>query len=78
MCVRTFDFSIFRSLVDVVMADPPWDIHMDLPYGTMTDEEMRSLRVTCEARASASLNTAGVALPQSPSLLFRTLRRRWI
>lgn len=27
----------------VIMADPPWDIHMDLPYGTMTDNEMRKL-----------------------------------
>lgn len=43
--IRTFDFSIFKPFVDVVMADPPWDIHMDLPYGTMTDDEMRSLRV---------------------------------
>ncbi|CBZ55785.1 putative N6-adenosine-methyltransferase 70 kDa subunit [Neospora caninum Liverpool] len=43
--IRTFDFSIFRKLIRVVMADPPWDIHMDLPYGTMTDQEMRSLRV---------------------------------
>ena len=24
----------------VIMADPPWDIHMDLPYGTMMDSEM--------------------------------------
>ena len=29
----------------VVMADPPWDIHMELPYGTMSDEEMRKLDV---------------------------------
>lgn len=25
--------------------DPPWDIHMDLPYGTMKDDEMRALPV---------------------------------
>lgn len=25
------------------MADPPWDIHMSLPYGTMTDDELRRL-----------------------------------
>ena len=25
------------------MADPPWDIHMDLPYGTMMDSEMLKL-----------------------------------
>ena len=29
----------------VVMADPPWDIHMELPYGTMSDDEMRKLPV---------------------------------
>jgi N6-adenosine-specific RNA methylase IME4 len=23
----------------VVMADPPWDINIDLPYGTMSGEE---------------------------------------
>jgi len=25
------------------MADPPWDIHMNLPYGTLKDFEMRQL-----------------------------------
>lgn len=29
----------------VIMADPPWDIHMHLPYGTMSDDEMRELGV---------------------------------
>uniref|UniRef100_A0A670YXQ0 mRNA m(6)A methyltransferase n=1 Tax=Pseudonaja textilis TaxID=8673 RepID=A0A670YXQ0_PSETE len=29
----------------VVMADPPWDIHMELPYGTLMDDEMRPLNV---------------------------------
>lgn len=29
------------------MADPPWDIHMELPYGTMSDEEMRKLNIPC-------------------------------
>lgn len=38
--VRTFDFGVLGQF-DVIMADPPWDIHMDLPYGTMTDDEMR-------------------------------------
>ena len=27
------------------MADPPWDIHMDLPYGTLRDDEMKNLPV---------------------------------
>ncbi|GIX62188.1 methyltransferase MTA70, putative [Babesia caballi] len=43
--VRKLDFSIFNPYVSVVMADPPWDIHMDLPYGTMKDSEMRHLKV---------------------------------
>ena len=29
----------------VIMADPPWDIHMELPYGTMGDDEMRQLQL---------------------------------
>lgn len=43
--LRHFDLSIFNQYVSVVMADPPWDIHMDLPYGTMTDNEMKHLPV---------------------------------
>lgn len=42
---RSLDLGIFKGVVSVVMADPPWDIRMDLPYGTMTDNEMRNLRV---------------------------------
>lgn len=29
----------------VIMADPPWEIHQDLPYGTMQDEEMRQMKI---------------------------------
>lgn len=29
----------------VIMADPPWYIHMTLPYGTMEDDEMRALPI---------------------------------
>ncbi len=29
----------------IVMADPPWDIHVELPYGTLSDDEMRQLGV---------------------------------
>ncbi|RLM79853.1 putative N6-adenosine-methyltransferase MT-A70-like [Panicum miliaceum] len=42
---------VYVSLMDilgqfgVIMADPPWDIHMELPYGTMADDEMRTLNV---------------------------------
>ncbi|CAJ0858099.1 15776_t:CDS:2, partial [Entrophospora sp. SA101] len=30
----------------VIMADPPWDIHMTLPYGTMTDDEMKAMAIS--------------------------------
>ena len=42
--IRYLDFSILGKF-SVIMADPPWDIHMELPYGTMQDDEMRNLRV---------------------------------
>ncbi|CAG9124995.1 unnamed protein product [Plutella xylostella] len=35
----------FLGKFSVIMADPPWDIHMELPYGTMSDDEMRCLGV---------------------------------
>ncbi|OCF37864.1 mRNA methyltransferase [Kwoniella heveanensis BCC8398] len=40
--IRTFDYSLLGQF-QVIVADPPWDIHMSLPYGTMTDDEMRRL-----------------------------------
>ena len=43
--IRSLDLSIFHSLVRAIVLDPPWDIHMELSYGTMTDDEMRSLNV---------------------------------
>ncbi|XP_069489989.1 N6-adenosine-methyltransferase catalytic subunit isoform X2 [Ambystoma mexicanum] len=42
--IRYLDASILGKFA-VVMADPPWDIHMELPYGTLTDEEMRKLQI---------------------------------
>jgi len=42
--VRFFDFTVFGKF-DIVLADPPWDIHMDLPYGTMKDDEMKNLKI---------------------------------
>jgi len=44
--MRKFDMSVLGKFA-VIMADPPWDIHMELPYGTMSDDEMRSLNVPC-------------------------------
>jgi len=43
--LRTFPLNIFTGQISVVMADPPWDIHMELPYGTLTDDEVKNLRV---------------------------------
>ncbi|WVR07473.1 hypothetical protein IAU60_004515 [Kwoniella sp. DSM 27419] len=40
--IRSFDYSVLGQF-QVIIADPPWDIHMSLPYGTMTDDEMRRL-----------------------------------
>ena len=42
--LRTIDMSILGKF-SVIMADPPWDIHMELPYGTMADEEMKKLNI---------------------------------
>lgn len=42
--LREFDFTILGHC-NVIMLDPPWDIHMNLPYGTLKDKEMKSLRV---------------------------------
>lgn len=35
------------SIIIYILLDPPWDIHMELPYGTMSDDEMRKLPVPC-------------------------------
>lgn len=42
--LRYFDMSLLGKF-SVIMADPPWDIHMELPYGTMSDDEMRKLNI---------------------------------
>ncbi|WVQ81921.1 hypothetical protein IAT38_004048 [Cryptococcus sp. DSM 104549] len=42
--LRRFDYSVLGQF-QVIVADPPWDIHMSLPYGTMTDDEMRKLPI---------------------------------
>lgn len=44
--IRELDFSILGKF-DVIMADPPWAIRMDLPYKTMQNEEILNLRVDC-------------------------------
>lgn len=42
--LRHFDYSILSDC-NVLMLDPPWDIHMNLPYGTLKDKEMKNLRI---------------------------------
>nr|VWO97305.1 Zn(2)-C6 fungal-type domain-containing protein [Ganoderma boninense] len=42
--IGIFDYSVLGKF-HVIMADPPWDIHMSLPYGTMTDDEMRAMPI---------------------------------
>ena len=42
--VRSFDMSVLGKF-GVIMTDPPWEIHQDLPYGTMADNEMRKLDI---------------------------------
>ncbi len=42
--IRTFPMKTLGKF-PVIMADPPWDIHMELPYGTMSDDEMRRMDV---------------------------------
>lgn len=40
--VRTFDFNILGKFAAVI-ADPAWNIHMNLPYGTCNDTELLNL-----------------------------------
>lgn len=42
--MRSFNMEVLGKFA-VVMADPPWDIHMELPYGTLSDDEMKNLNV---------------------------------
>ncbi|GAA5821605.1 hypothetical protein JCM11251_000930 [Rhodosporidiobolus azoricus] len=42
--LRTLDVSVLGKY-DVVVADPPWAIHQELPYGTLTDDEMMKMPV---------------------------------
>ncbi|GAB4822881.1 hypothetical protein N2152v2_009927 [Parachlorella kessleri] len=44
--VRTFDMTLLGKF-GVIMTDPPWEIHQDLPYGTMADDETRNLNIGC-------------------------------
>ncbi|GAA5840723.1 hypothetical protein JCM3766R1_000523 [Sporobolomyces carnicolor] len=42
--LRQLDVSVLGKY-DVVVADPPWAIHQELPYGTLTDAEMMEMPV---------------------------------
>ncbi|KAH8915366.1 MT-A70-domain-containing protein [Atractiella rhizophila] len=41
---RTIDPEVMGKF-EIVLADPPWDIHQNLPYGTMTDDDMRAMPI---------------------------------
>ncbi|KAI8612692.1 MT-A70-domain-containing protein [Chytriomyces sp. MP71] len=43
--VRKIDLKRLGGDYSVIMCDPPWDIHMQLPYGTMTDDEMKQMPI---------------------------------
>ncbi|KAK9819653.1 hypothetical protein WJX72_000802 [[Myrmecia] bisecta] len=42
--IRKLDMAVLGKF-GVIMADPPWEIHQDLPYGTMADDEMRNMNL---------------------------------
>jgi len=42
--VRKFDWSKLGKF-SIVMADPPWRIHMEIPYGHMNDEEIKQMNL---------------------------------
>ncbi|KAJ9098199.1 hypothetical protein QFC21_004528 [Naganishia friedmannii] len=44
MDVRDMDAATLGSF-DLILADPPWDIHMTLPYGTLSDDDLRALPI---------------------------------
>ncbi|GHJ85063.1 hypothetical protein NliqN6_1465 [Naganishia liquefaciens] len=44
MDARDMDTAVLGSF-DMILADPPWDIHMTLPYGTLSDDDLRSLPI---------------------------------
>lgn len=45
--VRNFELGpvLGRGLWDVVLLDPPWDIHMSLPYGVLSDAQLLDLQL---------------------------------
>ena len=55
--IRNLDFRTLGEF-NAIIIDPPWDIHMELPYGTMKDEEMRKM------------NICDLASKRGPTLLF--------
>ncbi|KAK2508482.1 hypothetical protein MC885_002123 [Smutsia gigantea] len=60
--IRYLDVSILGKFA-VVMADPPWDIHMELPYGTLTDDEMRRLNIPGHGVGQGVSEPLGMVLP---------------
>jgi mRNA (2'-O-methyladenosine-N6-)-methyltransferase len=64
--VRTFDMTVLGKF-GVIMADPPWEIHQDLPYGTMADDEMRKMNIgTLQDDGVIFLWVTGTPRPREP------------
>ena len=44
--IRKFPLvKVFSDQVSAILLDPPWDIHMELSYGTLSDDELRALPI---------------------------------
>ncbi|KAF8072435.1 N6-adenosine-methyltransferase MT-A70-like protein [Scenedesmus sp. PABB004] len=42
--IRNFEFPLLGKF-GVIMTDPPWEIHQDVPYGTMSDQELLNMGI---------------------------------
>ena len=67
--VREYDLASLGKF-DVILVDPPWDIHMSLPYGTLSDEDMRALPIpTLQDEGLLFLWVTGRAMEMGRALL---------
>ena len=74
--VRNFDMDVLGKF-GVIMADPPWEIHQDLPYGTMADNEMRQMNIkVLQDDGVIFLWVTGMYITTTPSCSF-TWCHRW-
>ncbi|CAG8589376.1 13397_t:CDS:2, partial [Racocetra fulgida] len=76
LIIDMFDFSILGKFT-VIMADPPWDIHMTLPYGTMTDDEMKAMEIsTLQDEGLLMLEYLGVTIQIDDLKYFQLIKLR--